>query len=116
MVRNLLAMWETWIQSLGWEDSLKEGMATHSSILAWRIPMDRGAWRAAYMCMYVYLAILHGFQDLSSLQPGIKLVSLQWKHGILTTGLLGDFPFIHTFMPKKCIYNTNIYTLTNKYG
>ena len=47
MVRNLLAMWETWVQSLGWEDSLKEGMATHSSILAWRIPMDRGAWWAA---------------------------------------------------------------------
>ena len=34
------------VQSLGWEDALKEGMATHSSILAWRIPMDRGAWQA----------------------------------------------------------------------
>ena len=32
---------------LGWEDPLEEGMTTHSSILAWRIPMDRGAWRAA---------------------------------------------------------------------
>ena len=32
---------------LGWEDPLEKGMATHSSILAWRIPMDRGAWRAA---------------------------------------------------------------------
>ena len=40
------AMWETWVQSLGWEDALEKGMATHSSILAWRIPMDRGAWRA----------------------------------------------------------------------
>jgi len=37
-VRNLPAMWETWVQSLGWEDSLEKGMATHSSILAWRIP------------------------------------------------------------------------------
>ena len=44
MVKNLPAMWETWVQSLGWEDPLEEGMATHSSILAWRIPMDRGAW------------------------------------------------------------------------
>ena len=35
-----------WIQSLGWEDPLEEGMATHTSILAWRIPMDREAWRA----------------------------------------------------------------------
>ena len=37
---------ETWVQSLGGEDPLEEGMATHSSILAWRIPMDRGAWLA----------------------------------------------------------------------
>ena len=38
MVKNLTAMWETWVQSLGWEDPLEESMATHSSILAWRIP------------------------------------------------------------------------------
>ena len=37
---------ETRVQSLAWEDSLEEGMATHSSILAWRIPMDREAWWA----------------------------------------------------------------------
>ena len=43
MVKNMLAM-ETWVRSLGWEDPQEEGMATHSSILAWRIPMDRGAW------------------------------------------------------------------------
>ena len=46
MVKNLPAMRETWVRSLDWEDSLEEGMETHSSILAWRIPMDRGAWRA----------------------------------------------------------------------
>ena len=40
-------MWETWAQSLGWEDPLEEGMATPCSILAWRIPMDGGAWWAA---------------------------------------------------------------------
>jgi len=40
------AMWETWVLSLGWEDPLGKAMATHSSILAWRIPMDRGAWQA----------------------------------------------------------------------
>ena len=44
MVKNPAAMWQTWVQSLGWEDPLEEGMATQSSILAWRIPMDRGAW------------------------------------------------------------------------
>ena len=37
-VKNLSAMQETWVQSLGWEDLLEEGVATHSSILAWRIP------------------------------------------------------------------------------
>ena len=38
MVRNLPAIWETWVQSLSWEDSLEKGLATHSSILVWRIP------------------------------------------------------------------------------
>ena len=38
MVKNLLVVWETWVQSLGWEDPLEKEMATHSSILAWRIP------------------------------------------------------------------------------
>ena len=46
MVKNLPAMQVTWVQSLGWEDPLEEGMAIHSSILAWRIPMDRGTWQA----------------------------------------------------------------------
>ena len=45
-VKNLPAMQETWVGSLDWEDPLEEDMATHSSILAWRIPMDRGDWQA----------------------------------------------------------------------
>ena len=40
MVKNPPAMWETWVRSLGWEDTLEEGMVTHPSILAWRIPME----------------------------------------------------------------------------
>ena len=44
--KNLPVMPETRVPSLGWEDPLEEGLATHSSILAWRIPMDRGAWQA----------------------------------------------------------------------
>ena len=43
-VKNLTTMWETWIRSLGQEDSLEKGMATHSSILAWRI-----SWTAEFM-------------------------------------------------------------------
>ena len=38
LVKNLPAMWVTWVQSLGWGDPLEKGKATHSSILAWRIP------------------------------------------------------------------------------
>ena len=45
MVKNPPVMQETWVLSLGWEDPLEEGMATNSSILAWRIPMDRGTWQ-----------------------------------------------------------------------
>jgi len=50
MVKNLSEMQKTWVRSLGWENSMEEAMATHSSILAWRIPIDRGVWQA----------ILHG--------------------------------------------------------
>ena len=49
MVKNLPAKWGTWVWSLSWEDSLEESMATHYSILAWRLPRDRGAWQAKSM-------------------------------------------------------------------
>ena len=45
-VKNPCAMQETWVRSLGWEDFLEESSATHSSIHAWRMPMDRTAWWA----------------------------------------------------------------------
>ena len=41
MVKNMPAMQETWLRSLGWEDPREKGTATHSSVLAWRIPMDK---------------------------------------------------------------------------
>ena len=46
MVKNLPAVRETWVRSLGWKDPLEEGLTTHSSILAWRIPMDKGVCQA----------------------------------------------------------------------
>ena len=45
-VKNLPVMQKTWVRSLGWEDPLEEGIATHSSVLACRIPVDRAAWQA----------------------------------------------------------------------
>ena len=41
-------MQETWVRFLGWEDPLEDSVETHTSILTWRIPMDRGAWGATY--------------------------------------------------------------------
>ena len=49
MIKNLPPMQETIVQSLGQEDLLEKGMAIHSIILAWRIPLDRGAWRIQSM-------------------------------------------------------------------
>ena len=52
MVKNPPAMQESWARSLDWEDPLEEGMVNHSSILAWRIPMDRGAsWATVHWVM-----------------------------------------------------------------
>ena len=45
MMKNLPAMWETTVCSLGWEDPLEKEMATYFGILPWRIPTDRGAWQ-----------------------------------------------------------------------
>ena len=46
MVKNLPAMWETWVRSLSWDDPLEKGIATYTSTLAWENSMDRGAWQA----------------------------------------------------------------------
>ena len=45
-VKNLPAVQETWVQSLGWEDPLEKGKTPHYSVLAWRIPLDGGSWQA----------------------------------------------------------------------
>ena len=53
MVKNLPAMRETWVRSLGQEDPLEEGMATHSNFLAWRIPWTEGLGRLQSMGLQV---------------------------------------------------------------
>ena len=70
-VKNPPAMQETWVGSLGWEDPLKEGTATHPSILAWRIPMDKGAWWAT----------VHGVaKSWTMTKHSIVLFVLLWSH------------------------------------
>ena len=76
--KNPPAKQETWFQSLGWDDPLEEGIATHSSILTWRIPMDRGAWWAHTPHISFHFSLRHigSLFLLLSLAPG--------KHGHMT--------------------------------
>ena len=81
VVKNLPVKWETWVQSQGWKDSLEKEMATHSSILAWRIPMDRGAWQAtvhgilqARILEWVAFAFSRGCSQTRD-QPQVSLIA-----------------------------------------
>ena len=69
IVKNLPAMWESWVRSLGWEDPLDEGIATHSGILTWRIPIDRGSWWAT----------VHGVEELDMTE---QISFLQGDHSL----------------------------------
>ena len=75
LVKNPPAMWETWVQSLGWEDPLKESIATHSSILAWRFPMDRGAWGATGHGVTKSQTRLNDWTELNSWCSGVSLIT-----------------------------------------
>ena len=79
-VKNLPAMLETWVQSLGWEDSLEEGLATHSSIPAWRIPMDRGAW---WVTVHGVAKSQTGLNDYVQHSAGRYQVSVSSSHKCL---------------------------------
>ena len=68
VVKSLPAMQETRVWSLGWEDPLEEGMATYSSTLAWRLPMDRGAWRAA----------VHGVAQSDTTEGWVAAAATYW--------------------------------------
>ena len=71
LIKNLPAMQETLVQFLGGEDPLEKGMATHPSILAWRIHMDKGAWQAK---VHGVTRVRH---DLATKQPpqALKIMS-----------------------------------------
>ena len=75
MVKNLPAIQKTWVRSLGWEDPLEEGIATHSSILAWRIPGDRGDWWATVHGVAELLIRQNDSAQHSILKFSIKFVT-----------------------------------------
>ena len=76
-VKNPPAMWETWVQSLGWEDPLEEGMATYSSILIWRTPWTEEPG---------------GLQSIGSQRVGCNCSDLAPTHTIFL-----DFTYMHYF-------------------
>ena len=63
MVKRLPAMRETWVRSLGWEDPLEKGMATHSSTLAWKIPWTEEPGYKGYSLCFLQLQVYFHFVD-----------------------------------------------------
>ena len=74
LVKNLSAMWETRLQSLSWEDPLEKGMATHSSILAWRIPRTEEPGGLQSMVLY---RVGHDWSDLACTRL-LKELCIAW--------------------------------------
>ena len=105
MVKNLLEMWEIWIQSLGQEDPLEKETAIHSSILDWRIPMDRGTQQDSVHRVAKNQTRLSNFHKHTHVCVCVKLLqsrltlcySMDYSplgstvHGILQTGILVFF-------------------------
>ena len=79
LVKNPPAMSETWVRSLGWEDPLKKGTATHSSILAWRIPGLYSSWGHKESDMTESLSLLGNILGLSGCCYCVKESETQAK-------------------------------------
>ena len=98
LVKNPPATQETRVPSLGCEDPLEEGMATHSSILAWRIPIDRGAWQAtihgvAESDPSEQLSRHHGEIPTENLVVVVQSLSRVWLCDPWTTERQASLPF-----------------------
>ena len=107
MVKNPPAMWETWVQSLGQEDSPEEGMATHSSILAWRIPWTEepgGLWSVGSQ------RVRHNWSDLTHPQIICICITDSLYSTIETnTTLYSNFtPIKINFKKEKIIFHNDI--------
>ena len=102
IIKNLPAMWETWVRSLGQEDPLVKGMATHSSILAWRSPwtekpgrlQSRGSQRFGHDWATFTLTLARFFTSVLCLQTSNGLSSPEWS-GSLLHSVSNPFPSPH---------------------
>ena len=122
MVKNPPAMWETWVQSLGLEDPLKEGIATHSSIRAWRIPWTEWWWPPGVQRFWAYstgwaLTLMHFFFNqprVESACASCSLYDLRFKFLIFS---VPQFPHLrngdHYYMSsgKQMFSNLNVLIL-----
>ena len=96
-------MWETWVQSLGWDEPLEKEMATHSSILAWKIPwtedpgrlQSTGSQRVGHDC---HSQSCWGFSFALGVKPCFSLYSAYQTMVFLTL----DVGYLHTDGPAKC--------------
>ena len=87
MVKNPPAMQETCLQFLGWDDFPEEGIATHSSIFAWRIPMDRDAWQAT---VYGVAKSQTQLRDKAQhTKTSCHISSIYWNSGVYRGKVLG---------------------------
>ena len=100
-IMKLSAMQETWVWSLGCKDPLEKGMATHYSILAWRIPRDRGASWATVMGLQ---RVRHGWSNLACsthIGDGMGSAYLNLWQGVRDPGLLGAFIICPQDFPER---------------
>ena len=122
-VKNLPAMRETSVYSLGWEDPLEDSMATHSSSLAWKIPMDRGAWQttvhgvtksrtwlsnSAHITtkMYVKLAVSHFISGKTKAQKCVHTL-FKVTYPKETSNLnSGSYPFVYSLPLISILFHT----------
>ena len=93
MVKNPPAMWKTWVRPLSWEDPLEEGMATHSSILAWRVPRTEepggphGPWGYKESAMTERLSTAQHIHQQKCFNLGYSVV-IMWTRGVFFFGLV----------------------------
>ena len=92
MVKHLPAMQETWVQSLGWKDPLEKEMATHSSILAWRIPWTKEAG---------WLATVHGVSELDMIEQLAHILNSEGEDSLHIIDRLGVV-YLSTLKYFKC--------------
>ena len=116
MIKNLPSVWETWVWSLGWEDPLEKGMATHSSILAWRIPWTEEPGRLPSMRLqrvgydWVTFAFFHTKKKKNLWS---HLNTIKWVHSgsSVNTSWRNDQLFIQ--LGRKCLSWFSLFNSTS---